>query len=106
MDLALVRVRTARCFLDGFAQIREVQSRINLPIFAAMSPTDQASSAQPLSQPPTDHHGNECKEIRQAEGLILTRIVHCSGSRPSYAPGVKSRQTTRHNCFVTCAISN
>ncbi|CAL8470363.1 g9905 [Coccomyxa elongata] len=42
MDLALVRVRTARCFLDGFAQIGEVQSRINLPIFAAMSPTDQA----------------------------------------------------------------
>ncbi|BDA44401.1 probable monoglyceride lipase [Coccomyxa sp. Obi] len=42
MDLALVRVRTARCFLDGFAQIRAVQSRINLPIFAAMSPTDQA----------------------------------------------------------------
>lgn len=42
MDLALLRVRTAKCFLDGFAQIREVQSRISLPIFAAMSHTDQA----------------------------------------------------------------
>ena len=48
MDLARLRVRTARCFLDGFAQIREMQGRISLPIFAAMSPTDKVRAALSL----------------------------------------------------------
>lgn len=48
MDLARLRVRTARCFLDGFAQIREMQGHISLPIFAAMSPTDKVRAASSL----------------------------------------------------------
>lgn len=42
MDLAKLRVRTGRSFLDGFKQIREMQGHVSLPIFAAMSPTDEA----------------------------------------------------------------
>ncbi|EIE26115.1 alpha/beta-hydrolase [Coccomyxa subellipsoidea C-169] len=42
MDLARLRVCTARCFLDGFAQIKEMQGHVSLPIFAAMSPIDKA----------------------------------------------------------------
>jgi hypothetical protein len=40
-DLRRVRVRTARTFLDGFAQIRAGQAALDLPIFAAMSPIDK-----------------------------------------------------------------
>ena len=40
-DLRPVRVRTARTFLDGFAKIRQGQAGLDLPIFAAMSPTDK-----------------------------------------------------------------
>lgn len=39
-----VRVRTARMFLDGFAGIQQGQAGLDLPIFAAMSPTDQVRS--------------------------------------------------------------
>ena len=46
MDLARLRVCTARCFLDGFAQIREMQGHVSLPIFAAMSPIDMVLAAE------------------------------------------------------------
>lgn len=42
LDMRPVRVRTARTFLDGFAAIRKGEAALDVPIFAAMSPTDQA----------------------------------------------------------------
>ncbi len=48
MDLARLRVCTARCFLDGFAQIREMQGHVSLPIFAAMSPIDKVLAAESM----------------------------------------------------------
>ena len=41
IDKQPVRVRTGRMFLDGFAGIKQGQANLDLPIFAAMSPTDQ-----------------------------------------------------------------
>ena len=46
IDMRPVRVRTGRMFLDGFAAIRAQEAELDLPIFAAMSPTDQVR--QPL----------------------------------------------------------
>ena len=42
IDMRPVRVRTGRMFLDGFAAIRAQEAELDVPIFAAMSPTDQA----------------------------------------------------------------
>ena len=59
MELGPVRVRTARTFLDGFAKIRQGQAGLDLPIFAAMSPTDQVCCSLALDAP-------HCWEIRHA----------------------------------------
>ena len=47
IDMRPVRVRTGRMFLDGFAAIRAQEAELDLPIFAAMSPTDQARRPLP-----------------------------------------------------------
>lgn len=41
IDKRPVRVRTARMFLDGFAAIQQGEAGLDVPIFAAMSPTDK-----------------------------------------------------------------
>ena len=43
MNLQKLRARTARTFLDGFANIQQGQGRLCMPIFAAMSPTDKVT---------------------------------------------------------------
>ena len=51
IDMRPVRVRTGRMFLDGFAAIRAQEAELDLPIFAAMSPTDQARQPLPICLP-------------------------------------------------------
>ncbi|CAK0736685.1 hypothetical protein CVIRNUC_000786 [Coccomyxa viridis] len=50
IDMRPVRVRTGRMFLDGFAAIRAQEAELDLPIFAAMSPTDQACDFSALKR--------------------------------------------------------
>jgi hypothetical protein len=62
IDKQPVRVRTGRMFLDGFAGIKKGQANLDLPIFAAMSPTDQVRQqhSSMASGNPLDYNAIGC----------------------------------------------
>ena len=70
IDMRPVRVRTGRMFLDGFAAIRAQEADLDLPIFAAMSPTDQVRRSPFCLPSRASIRGSERPEPRLAPVLL------------------------------------
>ena len=99
IDMRPVRVRTGRMFLDGFAAIRAQEAELDLPIFAAMSPTDQARQP-PLCLPSSAGNGIQAPECPLASVLPASLKGPSLLHKPNN-PGVPPLQglpvTIRHN---------
>lgn len=71
IDKQPVRVRTGRMFLDGFAGIKQGQANLDLPIFAAMSPTDQVcQQCGSLARHENTMLLDGCVAVRQAQPAL------------------------------------